>query len=248
MFKTAILSEYITKNPGVPILSGASLGAVGPYILSKILGEEKYKHKPWHSLLGLLGGTGLGALTTYMGTDPEYLPKEGNMDNSAINKMLTRHFEKESMGNGEEPDGANKIRFDNKSINVDELLTNMELKKEHGSSIRVPSTPTIKVEEHIPSLKKDDPALKPKGKSEAGGIEGIPTGMGIGGGEEAAGLQDILGGLENGIGGEEDILEAVKVARVSLKKYIDGASEYLDTVGIKKEADKAVLISKLLGL
>ncbi|MFH1326401.1 MAG: hypothetical protein ABIH48_02945, partial [Candidatus Falkowbacteria bacterium] len=77
------LSEFVTNNPAVPILSGSGIGAMFPLLLSK----KNRKYWFLKSLLGAIAGGGAGAMGAYALSDPTKLKKEACMTN-ALNGLL----------------------------------------------------------------------------------------------------------------------------------------------------------------
>jgi hypothetical protein len=225
IIKPAGLSEFISQNPAAPILAGGTLGTIAPYIIGELLENkpDKYKYKLWHSLLGGLGGTGLGALGTYLGTEPEAILKGSAMHPVLFD--LLEGFVKSSDLNDVESKAINdmgsEVLVDGKKIDIKSLAEITERKQKHGDDIAGETVPTISVESPIPSLYKDtdvEPEMITGPESD----------------------------LSNVAPGEEEV--AMEILKESMRHYISGAVEELNKIGITKEADQELFINEMLGV
>jgi len=185
------LSRLISNNPSVPILGGAGLGALTPMLLKKLLNkdEEKYKSKPWHPLLGVLLGSGLGAGITYAGTNPQDISiNKGAGMHSDFNKFFSKVIKEASEDE--------KIEIGTDKVNVGEFINRMQDKEEFGPDINMDEVPIIESVNPIPALYQDEEIMvAPVDAGEAsltadiqreqeGGEPGIEDLAGLGSGEE----------------------------------------------------------------
>ena len=204
------LSRLISNNPSVPILGGAGLGALTPMLLKKLLNkdEEKYKSKPWHPLLGVLLGSGLGAGITYAGTNPQDISiNKGAGMHSDFNKFFSKVIKEASEDE--------KIEIGTDKVNVGEFINRMQDKEEFGPDINMDEVPIIESVNPIPALYQDKEIMvAPVDAGEAsltadiqreqdGGEPGIEELAELGGEESLEpGIEELAG-----LGGEEELPE-----------------------------------------